>query len=78
MKKIQEDRELCLAFVKGPRAKLKAISAVAHIVTKCFLHGGIKVNGPDVRECSFDAALFSQVCKQCNAVRSKYSNVLKP
>ncbi len=38
-----------------------------HVVTKCFLHGGIKVNGPDVCECSFDAPLFSKICKQCYA-----------
>jgi hypothetical protein len=50
--------------MKGPWSKLKAISAVTLIVTKCFLHGGIEVNGSEVRECSFDAALFNKVCKQ--------------
>ena len=50
--------------MKGSRSKLKAILTVLCVVTEGILHVGNKMDRLQVRECSFNATIFSKICKR--------------
>jgi hypothetical protein len=59
----EKKRKVCSTQPKARPSKVESIRAVLFIISKCVLHGGVKVNGLYIRERSFNTPILRKIGK---------------